>query len=112
MSLDLLCLGVPHGIVKARQPDPGSRSDRLSIVSVKPESVEAIVGAVDCEDRGPGVGLGHSPVPLQHDDLGPDLVIYTLPLVQHLLDVVLQKNDVRTSVESPGKTICKRDLHL
>ena len=60
---------------------------------VSPESVESVVGAVDGEDGGARVGLGHAPVALQHDDLGPDLVVDRLPFVQHLLDVVLQWND-------------------
>ena len=76
MSLDVLRLGVPHGVVKPCQADP--------------EPIEPIVGSVDCQDGSSGVSLGHSPVPLQHDDLGPDLVIYGLPLVEHLLYVILK----------------------
>ena len=76
MPLDLLRLGVAHGVLEARQPYP--------------EPVEAVVRPVDCEDRGARVGLGHPPVPLQDDDLGPDLVVDRLPFVEHLLDVVLQ----------------------
>ena len=79
MALDLLGLCVAHGVLEAREADP--------------KAVEAVVGAVDGEDGGARVGLGHAPVALQHDDLGPDLVVDRLPFVQHLLDVVLQWND-------------------
>ena len=61
VSLDILCLGVSHGVVKSRQ--------------AYPEPIEAIVRTIDCEDWRPGVGLRHPPVSLQDDDLGPDLVI-------------------------------------
>ena len=37
----------------------------------------------------PGIGFGHPPVPLQHNDFGPDLIVYALPFVQYLLDVFL-----------------------
>ena len=76
VSLDLLRLGVPHGVVEARQPDP--------------EPVEAVVRAVDGEHGRPGVGLGHAAVALQHDDLGPNLIVDTLPFVENLLDVILK----------------------
>ena len=76
VPLDLLRLGVPHGVVEARQPDP--------------EPVEAVVRAVDGEHGRPGVGLGHAAVALEHDDLGPDLIVDTLPLGEHLLYVVLR----------------------
>ena len=62
VPLNILRLGVSHRVVKSGQANP--------------EPVEPIVRPVDCEDGSPGVGLGHSPVPLQHDDLGPDLVVY------------------------------------
>ena len=62
VSLDILCLGVPHGVVKPCQ--------------AYPEPIEAVIRTVDCQDRRPGVGLGHSSVSLQDDDLGPDLVVY------------------------------------
>ena len=76
VPLDLLRLGVPHGVVEARQPDP--------------EPVEAVVRAVDGEHGRPGVGLGHAAVALQHDDLGPNLIVDTLPFVENLLDVILK----------------------
>jgi hypothetical protein len=77
VSLDLFRLWVPHRVLKPRQPDP--------------EPVEAVVGPVDCEDGSARVGLGHPTVPLQDDDLGPDLVVDRLPLVQNLLDVILKE---------------------
>ena len=67
---------VSHGIVKARHSNP--------------EAVEPFVSAIDSHHRCPGVGLGHSPVPLQHHDLGPDLVIDAFPFVSDFLDVVLR----------------------
>ena len=76
VPFDLLRLGIAHGVLEARQSYP--------------EPVEAVVRPVDCEDRGAGVGLRHPPVPLEDDDLGPDLVVDRLPFVEHLLDVVLQ----------------------
>ena len=79
VPLDLLRLGVPHGVVEARQPDP--------------EPVEAVVRAVDGEHGRPGVGLGHAAVALEHDDLGPDLIVDTLPLGEHLLYVVLRREE-------------------
>ena len=81
VSLDLLRLGVPHGVVEARQPDP--------------EPVEAVVRAVDGEHGRPGVGLGHAAVALEHDDLGPDFIVDTLPLGEHLLYVVLRGESIR-----------------
>ena len=79
VPLDLLRLGVAHGVLEPRQSYP--------------EPVEAVVRPVDCEDGGPGVGLGHAPVPLEDDDLGPDLVVDRVPLAHHLRDVVLQQKD-------------------
>ena len=76
VPLDVLRLVVPHGVVKPGQPDP--------------EPVKAVIRAVHSEDGGAGVGLGHPSVPLQHDDLGPDLIVDTLPLVENLLDVILK----------------------
>ena len=76
VSLDVLGLVVPHGVVKPGQPDP--------------EPVKAVIRAVHREDGGAGVGLGHPPVPLEHNDLGPDLIVDTLPLVENLLDVILK----------------------
>ena len=54
-----------------------------------PKSVESVVGAVDREHRRAGVRLGDSSVPLEDDDLRPDLVVDLVPLVQHFLYVVL-----------------------
>lgn len=56
-----------------------------------PETIEAVVTAIHCEDGGPGVRLGDSPVTFQDDYFGPDLVVDLRPLVQHFLDVVLQQ---------------------
>ena len=72
----LLSPDVPHGVLEPRQSNP--------------EPVEALVRPIDCEDGGAGVGLGHPPVPLEYDDLGPDLIVDTLPLVENLLDVILK----------------------
>lgn len=58
-----------------------------------PESVEAVLGAVDGEDRGAGVGLCHAPVPLQDDNFGPDLVVDRMPLAENLIDVVLKDRE-------------------
>ena len=90
MSLDVLCLVVPHGVVKPCQPDP--------------EPIKAVIWAVHREHRGPGVSLGHPPVPLEHDYLGPDLIIDTLPLVENLLDVILKNWDVIECFESYFET--------
>ena len=68
---------VSHGIVKPRNSNS--------------EAVETLVSAIDSDNRSPGVGFSHSPVPLQDHDLGPDFVINTFPLVQNFLDVVLKK---------------------
>ena len=70
---------------------------------VSPEPVESVVGAVDGEDGGAGVGLGHAPVPLQHDDLGPDLVVDRVPLAQDLVDVVLKDRQRCEKVTTEGK---------
>ena len=90
MPLDLLGLGVAHGVLEAREADP--------------EPVESVVGAVDGEDGGAGVGLGHAPVPLQHDDLGPDLVVDRVPLAQDLVDVVLKDRQRCEKVTTEGKS--------
>ena len=73
----LLSPDVSHGIVEARDSNS--------------ESIETFVSAVDSHNGGSGVGLGHPPIPLQHHDLRPDLVIDALPLVPDLLDVVLER---------------------
>ena len=57
----------------------------------EPETVESCVTAVDREDRSSDVGLGDPSVPLQDDDLGPDLIVDVLPLAQQLLDVILEE---------------------
>ena len=62
VSLDIFCLRVSHGVVEPCQ--------------AYPEPIEAVIRAVHCENRRPGVGLGHPSVSLQDDDLGPDLVVY------------------------------------
>ena len=62
---------------------------------VVPEPVEAVIGPVDGEDGGAGVGLGHAPVPLEDDDLGPDLVVDGVPLAHHLCNVVLKREKER-----------------
>lgn len=76
MASDLLGPGVSHGVLEAAQADP--------------VAVEAVVRAVDGEDGGAGVGLGHASVPLEDDDFGPDLVVDLFPLHEHLLNVVLR----------------------
>lgn len=58
---------------------------------VLPETVEAVVAAVDGEYRCARVRLGHPPIPFQDYDFGPDLVVDLRPLVQHLLYMVLEK---------------------
>ena len=65
-----------------------------------PESVESVVRPVDCEHGSACVGLGHPPVALQHDHLGPDLVVDALPLAEDLLDVVLQSKRERVRGEA------------
>ena len=90
MPLDLLGLCVAHGVLEAREADP--------------EAVEAVVGAVDGEDGGAGVGLGHAPVALQHDDLGPDLVVDRVPLAEDLVDVVLKDRQRCEKVTTGGKS--------
>ena len=67
---------ISHGIVKPRHSNS--------------EAVETFVSAIDSHNRCPGIGFGHSPVPLQHHDLGPDLVIDAFPLVSDFLNVVLK----------------------
>ena len=71
----LLSPDVPHRILEPRQSNP--------------EPVEALVRPVDCEDGGAGVGLGHPSVPLEDHNLGPDLIINAVPLVENLLEVIL-----------------------
>ena len=56
-----------------------------------PESVETVGAAVDCEDGRAGVGLGHPAVPLEDDDLGPDLIINRFPFAENLLYVILER---------------------
>lgn len=56
-----------------------------------PEAVETIVGAVDGQHRGSGVGFRNSPVPLQDDHFCPNFVVDLVPFVQDLLDVILQQ---------------------
>ena len=87
----LLGPDVSHGIVKPRHSDP--------------EPVEPLVRPIDGDDRGPGVGLGHSPVPLQHHDLRPDLVIDAFPLVPDLLDVVLGRESDFNSVTQSNEVL-------
>ena len=58
-----------------------------------PEPVEAVLGAVDGEDGGAGVGLCNAPVPLQDDYFGPDLVVDRMPLAENLVDVVLKDRE-------------------
>lgn len=76
MTPDLLCSGVPHRVLEAAQADP--------------VAVEAVVGTVDGEDRGAGVGFGHASVPLEDDDFGPDLVVDLFPFHEHFLNVILR----------------------
>ena len=80
----LLSADVSHGIVKAGDSNS--------------EAVKSLISPIDGDHGSPGVGLGHSPVPLQDDNLGPDLVIDALPLVPNLLDVVLTMIRVRLDV--------------
>ena len=65
-------------------------TEKVTLGGFEPEAVESSVSAVDREDRSSDVSLGHPSVPLQDDDLGPDLVVNVLPLAQQLLDVVLK----------------------
>ena len=65
-------------------------TEKVTLGGFEPEAVESSVSAVDREDRSSDVSLGHPSVPLQDDDLGPDLVVNVLPLAQQLLDVVLE----------------------
>lgn len=58
-----------------------------------PEAIESVVWAVDGEDRGPGVGLRHPAISLQHNHLCPNFVVDLVPLVQDLLDVILQQGE-------------------
>ena len=78
MLLELLGLVVPKRVLEAVYTDP--------------EPIESLLGPVDSEDGGPGVGLGYPPVPFEDDNLGPDLVVDAVPLVQNLLQVVLGTN--------------------
>ena len=77
VSLDFFCFGVPHGIFESRQSDS--------------KTVEAVIGPVNGEDGGSGVGLGHPAVPLQDNDLGPDFIVDWLPLVEDFLYVILER---------------------
>lgn len=56
-----------------------------------PETVEAIVRTVYCQNGSSGISFRHPPVPLQDDHFGPDLVVDLGPFVQHLLNVVLEQ---------------------
>lgn len=56
-----------------------------------PKPVKAFIRTVEGEDRGSGVSLGNAPIPLQHDHFSPDLIVYAVPFVHNLLNVVLKK---------------------
>ena len=81
-----VCKGLRNPINSEMHPLQGKHNRKRDL----PESVEAVLGAVDGEDGGAGVGLGHAPVPLQDDDFGPDLVVDRVPLAENLVDVILQ----------------------
>lgn len=51
--------------------------------------VKAICTAIDSDHRCSGVGFGHSPVSLEHNDFGPDFVINAVPFINDFLDVIL-----------------------
>lgn len=54
-----------------------------------PHAVETVIRIVDCQDWRAGIGFGHTPVALEHDDFGPDLVVDLIPFVEHFLNVFL-----------------------
>lgn len=58
-----------------------------------PETIKAVVAAVDCEYGSARVRFGYPPVPLQDYDFGPDLIVDLRPLVQHLLYMVLDQQN-------------------
>ena len=70
---------IPHRVIKSGDADP--------------KSVESVIRAVDGQDRGPCVRLRYPPVPLEDNDLGPDLVIDVVPLGNDFLDVILETKD-------------------
>jgi len=68
--------GISHRIIESGHSDP--------------ESIKSVIGAVDRQDGGSGVGLSHSPVPLEDDDLSPDLIVNVVPFGQDLFDMILK----------------------
>lgn len=54
-----------------------------------PHAVETVIGIVDCQDWRAGIGFGHTPIALEHDDFGPDFVVDLIPFVEHFLNVFL-----------------------
>lgn len=80
-------------------PPPGNHTLWVCGQTNIPEAIEAVVGAVDGEDRRPGVGLRHPAISLQHDHLCPNFVVDLVPFVQHLLDVILQHREKVAQIE-------------
>ena len=54
-----------------------------------PEPIKAILWPIHSKNRSPGVGFCNPPISLQNNHLGPDLVIYAVPLGEDLNDVIL-----------------------
>lgn len=63
---------------------------QLIIQLLLPVSIESFVGPVHREYRRTSVGFGHSTVPFEHYNFGPNLVIDLRPFIQHFLNVILR----------------------
>ena len=59
-----------------------------------PKTIESFITSIYSKNGGPCIGLGHSSISFKNDNFGPDLVIYTLPFIQHLLDMVLKIKNI------------------
>jgi len=107
-----IALLLPHArsVVRVKEaplvPDARKQRDNEGAREPEvPEAVEAVVRAVDGDDRGARVGLGHAPVALQDDQLGPDLVVDGSPLLVDLLNVVLRKEREEEKVSLDEKCL-------
>ncbi len=73
MAIVDLCIGHPvHVNQDIEKNCLCFNSVSLSLTLFSPEPVESVLGAVDGEYGGPGVGLGDPPIPLQYDHLLPE----------------------------------------
>ena len=62
----------------------------LESIDSNPESIKSILRPIDSEDRSSSISFGDPPIPLQHNDFGPDFIINVVPLLQDLGDVILK----------------------